>query len=120
MNEEKLKLVIDKYQEEPGTRITHIQDELIPATNIEEFEQYYLISADMPGVDLEDIVIELGANSLHLRAVNRVHNNMQAEYLCKERCCGIYVRHFTLNGLTTQSSMELTLEQGVLIIKVDR
>lgn len=121
MNDEKQELIKEQCaNDDVGLVVAPVPDVLIPATNIEEFEHYYLISADMPGVALEDILIELGPDSLHLRAVNHINNDLQAECLCKERCCGMYLRHFTLSGLTAQSNMQLSLEQGVVTIKIDK
>lgn len=100
--------------------VSEVHDILLPAANIEEASEHYMITADMPGVKFEDIHIELGKNSLSLKASHVVVNEPDTESLCRERCCGIYTRRFELSGLSVQSAMEIRLEEGVISLKVSK
>lgn len=78
----------------------------VPATDILENEREYLLLADMPGVDSNDLSIQLDANELRI----------EGRYKGLDGAPAVYRRVFQVGPAIDQSAVSAELKNGVLQI----
>lgn len=73
-------------------------------TDIRDKGDSYLLEADLPGFDKNDINLELNGDTLQIvaeRHSEREHNDKNNDYICSERSYGKYVRSFDVSAVDT-------------------
>ncbi|MFO7818955.1 MAG: Hsp20/alpha crystallin family protein [Halanaerobacter sp.] len=89
-------------------------------TDIKETEDEYLIEAELPGMDKEDIELELNNNYLTIKADNEeVIEKEEDNYIRKERRSGKYQRSFRLNNVQ-QDDIEAEYNDGILEVSLPK
>lgn len=88
--------------------------------DVEEKEDSYLISADLPGIKKENINIELKGKQLSIEAKQEEEKTEEGKYYRKERHVGEYRRILTLPEGIKPDSIEATLEDGVLTVSIEK
>lgn len=88
--------------------------------DIREDEKNYILEAELPGVDKEDISLEVEENTLtisvnHNEEVNEEHKN----YIRKERYRSSMVRSFAVNNIIPDQTTA-KFENGVLTITLPK
>lgn len=69
-------------------------------TDIKEIEDAYILEAELPGVDRENIDLEINSDYLTIRVNNEeVIEEDNDNYIRKERHSGTYQRNFRLNNV---------------------
>lgn len=93
--------------------------EWIPAVDVQEQDDAFLITADVPGVKPEDIDITMENGVLSLRG-RREHQARTEErgFRRIERSTGEFFRRFTLPDAADAESIEATCSNGVLTIRI--
>jgi len=96
---------------------------LRPTLDIDESEQSYTISVDMPGVDQDDIQLSVDQDTLMLsakrqRKVEEQDNNAQFHRV--ERSFGRYERALTLPADANSDEISASYRNGVLEIEIPR
>ena len=90
------------------------------STDILDREDHYLLQADLPGFQKEEISIELDQNTLSISAVhNEESEKNENNYLRKERVSRSYKRSFQVSGLDA-SDIDASYENGVLEVKLPK
>ncbi|UCF90611.1 MAG: Hsp20/alpha crystallin family protein [Desulfobacterales bacterium] len=85
-----------------------------PAVDIFETNREITLLADMPGVQADDLTIDLRDNTLTLSAgVAPVEHSDEEDILVEYRT-GRYYRQFTLGELINQENIDAKLNDGVL------
>src|SRR5690625_1852202 len=92
---EELDNTFDRYFKEPFISATNLlqKDNFTPVCNIEENDNEYLIEADMPGVDLDNIEIEMNGNQLSIRGKRTAEvktGDDKKQIHVVEKCYGSY------------------------------
>lgn len=87
--------------------------EFSPSVDVEENDEMFLVSADIPGVKKEDLKIDLHGNTLRLSGERRREVKEEGYY---ERSSGRFSRSFTLPENVDGSKIEAHFEDGVLRI----
>jgi HSP20 family protein len=87
----------------PGTRLRG----LAPTVDVLEEEKAFLIEAELPGVRIEDVELNVDKSVLTLRAERR-------------RGHGTFARSFTLPEAVDASAIEAELEDGVLTVRLPK
>lgn len=91
-------------------------------TDIRETDQAYLVEAELPGFQKDDIEINYAAPYLTIKAVrkedNKVEDNDQ-QIVRQERHYGEYVRRFYVQDID-DSHITATLKDGVLKLEVPK
>ncbi len=90
-----------------------------PPCDIEENEQHFRITFDIPGVSKQDVNIELHENELLISGERREKPKPPEEksaYLFAERTLGKFQRVFTLPTPVNSEAVEARFEDGVLQI----
>lgn len=92
-----------------------------PAMNVWTSEDSAIVTAELPGVNTEDIDISVEDELLTLRG-NRQPDEMQesAKYHRRERRYGAFARTFRLPFSINADAVKATFENGVLSISLPR
>jgi HSP20 family protein len=92
-----------------------------PAVDILEAEGEIILRAEVPGVDLNAIDIQIKDNVLTLRGERTFENEVKKEHYYRiERSYGTFVRSFTLPGTIDQTCVEAQLRDGILEVKLPK
>ncbi len=85
-------------------------------TDIQDLGESYLLEADLPGFNKEDINLDLKDNVLTISAAHQEHKEEKDEkgsYLRRERRYGSFQRSFDVSGID-ESNISAAYENGVL------
>jgi HSP20 family protein len=99
--------------EEPGGAI------VVPAVDVTEADDKYVITAEIPGVKKEDLTLELHDGVLSIRGEKRSEREetkQKARLL--ERTYGAFTRAFTLPADAAVDKVTASFENGVLRIEI--
>lgn len=110
---EKQELASPAEQTTPGLVFT-------PAVDIFETEKEITLLADMPGVNADDLTIDLRDNTLTLSADTAPVGGSEEQELLMEYDCGKYYRQFTLGELIDQENIDANLADGVLRLSLPK
>ena len=89
-------------------------------TDIKEDEDSYYIEAELPGLDKEDINIELDGDVLTISATNQqVQEEEKENFIRRERRTGTYQRSFSLENVK-EEDIEAEYEDGILKIELPK
>ncbi len=93
----------------------------VPAVDIKEEEDRYLIQVDLPGVDPQDVEVTLENNVLTIRGERKTEAEEKREgYYRVERVYGSFFRSFTLPAEVDEEKIEASYKDGVLTISVPK
>jgi len=86
----------------------------IPAVDIYESEHELTLLADMPGVPMGSIDIDLNGEQLTIRGAVPLENGGTGRLLLKEYTVGDYYRQFTLSNDIDREKIRASMKDGVL------
>jgi HSP20 family protein len=99
----------------PGEREELERGMWAPAVDIHETNDSYVVKADLPGVNKEDIHLDLKDNTLVLRGEKRFEEKASRDsYIRVERAYGTFVRSFTLPRNVDAEKIQAKYKDGVL------
>ncbi len=91
----------------------------IPAMDLVESSDHYVLRADLPGVSEQDINIELDAGVLKISGERRArHSEQQHGYRRIERSYGSFARSLTLPDGTDADAVQASFDNGVLEVRI--
>lgn len=106
---------------------TQAQDETVPArdwmpaVDILEEDSRYVLFADLPGVERNDIDISLEEGVLTIKGERRAESETETDgYRRRERLRGSFLRRFTLPDTVNADSISATMKDGVLQIGIPK
>ncbi len=86
-----------------------------PAVDIHETEDSFVVKADLPGVNKDDIQIDLKDNTITLKGERKFENKVSKDnYIRVERSYGTFVRSFTLPQNVDAEKIKAAYKDGVL------
>lgn len=93
-----------------------------PAVNVEETQEELLLSAEIPGMGIEDVEIELENNVLSLRGQKKEEREEKEDrkYHLWERCYGSFERSFTLPRTVKTDEISAHFKDGILHIQMPK
>ena len=93
----------------------------IPAVDIGETEEAFIVKAVLPGVKVEDIDIKLEKNKLVIET-KKVESQKESKenWIRKEIHSGHYHRTFTLPDFIKRDAVEAKLDEGVLTLTLPK
>jgi HSP20 family protein len=91
----------------------------IPAVDIYETERELTLLADMPGVPLEKIDIDLNDDQLTIRGTVAIEEE-KGTVLLREYPMGDYYRQFTVSSAIDRSKIEASMKDGVLKVTLPK
>lgn len=93
----------------------------IPAVDIKEEKDKFLIAADLPGVDPKNIEISVENNVLTLKGKREeTHEETKGSYYRMERTQGQFYRQFTLPSAVDSAHIIAKSKQGVLELTIPK
>ncbi|MFP4661820.1 MAG: Hsp20/alpha crystallin family protein [Halanaerobiales bacterium] len=88
--------------------------------DIKEDDNIYLIQAELPGVDKDNIDIELNDDYMTISAVNEeIIEEEKENYIRKERRTGKFQRCFNIKNVNTEE-IDAKYEDGILEVKLPK
>lgn len=94
---------------------------VVPAVNLEETEDAFIISAELPGMSKKDIAIKLENNILSISGEKKAEKEQKGKNFHRvERSYGKFHRAFELPGFVQRESIDAAYENGVLSVKVPK
>jgi len=95
--------------------------EWVPAVDIKEEDDRYILRADIPGVKPEDIDITMEKGILSIRGERKLEKREEGQnYRRLERSQGVFHRRFTLPGNTDPDGITASGENGVLEVRIPK
>jgi HSP20 family protein len=93
----------------------------IPAMDLVETDERYVLRADLPGLGEDDVKIELEENVLTISGERRAHREERADgYYRIERASGTFARSLTLPRGVDADRIEATFANGVLEVRIPK
>ena len=96
-------------------------NDLRPSVEINESNDAFMISADLPGIEKSDIEVKVEENTLILianRHIDNSDNNEKFHY--NERRFGTFSRSFKLPKTVKEEKITAKLDNGVLLIVIPK
>ena len=95
--------------------------EWVPAVDIKEEDGRFIIRADVPGVDAEDLVITMAAGVLSLQGTREARSADDADgFRRAERTSGRFKRSFSLPDSADPNGIVADYQNGVLEITIPK
>lgn len=92
-----------------------------PAVDIHESEEGFTVTADLPGVNKEDIKIDLKDNTLTISGEKRFEEKTPKEnYIRVERSYGNFVRSFSMPNNIDSGKIKATFKDGTLELSIPK
>jgi len=92
-----------------------------PTVDTFEEDDTIVIVAELPGVNKDDVSIDIKDNVLSIKGVRDYEQKVQEEnYYRRERCYGKFHRAFTLPDAVDPNKIEASYKDGVLKIKIPK
>ena len=91
-------------------------------TDIQETENGYVLEAELPGFDKEDIAIDIDGDQLTIQAQHKTENEQKDDkgsYLRRERYYGSYSRSFDISQIDGEA-ITAGYENGVLKLNLPK
>ncbi len=92
-----------------------------PSVDIFETDQGVVIAADLPGVNKENVVVEVKDDVLTISGERCADTEFQAtNYYRRERICGNFHRTFTLHAMVPPDAIKAKFKNGVLVVQIPK
>jgi HSP20 family protein len=117
---------LNRFFDDPFFRLSHLADDSQmgmwnPAVDLYEKDDHFMIKAELPGVDKNDIKIDLKDRRLTLSGERTYDNEVKEEnYYRRERTYGKFQRAFTLPADVDSEKIKANYKDGVLQIEVPK
>ncbi len=104
----------------PSDRVSGVE-EWIPAVDISETDDSFLVTADVPGMKAEDIKITVANNTLTLKGEKKnVREDKKENYHRIERSYGSFERTFALPSGVESENIRAKYKDGVLELRLPK
>ena len=115
------KLFEDSLVRTPGPPGEAAQSTWTPAVDILEKDDEIILNAELPGVLLEDVDLQVRDDILNLTGKRRFEKAAKQEnYHRVERSYGVFSRSFTLPSSVDPNKIQAKLKDGILEVKIPK
>ncbi len=118
---------MNRLFDEALTRTTKGDEEALsrgiwsPAVDIYETEDDIVLKAELPGINKDDVTVEVKDNILILKGERRFEKDIKEEnYHRMERAYGAFQRSFTLPNIVEKDKVKARYKDGVLEITLPK
>ena len=116
---------INRLFEDAFPRSPEMEDDLVcswrPQVDIYESADGYVIQVDLPGVEKQDVSVEVKENILTISGERKADGPDQEDsYYRRERNCGTFQRSFSLRSLIAPDQIKASFKNGVLKVVIPR
>lgn len=93
-----------------------------PRVDIEEHDNHYEITAEIPGIKKDDVHVHLEDGVLSIEAEHKQEDKEEKEgkLIRQERRYGKYMRSFNLGGNIQEKDISASFEDGILTLKAPK
>jgi len=93
-----------------------------PAVNVAETKEELILSAELPGMNIDDVEIEVENNVLSLRGEKKElkEEGDEKRYHLWERCYGTFERSFTLPRTVKTDQITAHFKDGILHVQMPK
>jgi HSP20 family protein len=109
--------------DQPGqaTRANGMTRRWVPAMDLVETGDHYVLRADLPGLSQDDVHIELESNVLTVSGERKAeHDEREEGYYRVERAFGSFARSLTLPEGIDPEAVEASFDRGILEIRIPK
>jgi HSP20 family protein len=93
----------------------------VPAMDLVETDEHFVLKADLPGLDESDVNIEVDDNVLTVSGERRAeHEDKREGYVRVERAYGSFRRSLTLPDGVNPEAVSANFENGVLEVRIPK
>jgi HSP20 family protein len=93
----------------------------VPAMDLVETEEHFVLRADLPGMSQEDVKIELEDNTLTVSGERKAqHEEREEGFYRVERSFGSFSRSLTLPKGVDADAVSASFDQGVLEVRIPK
>jgi HSP20 family protein len=112
--------LFDRFFDRPGYR-ADLAPAYAPSVDIEETPEAYVFRADLPGIQLEDVKVNLMGGTLTLRGERKqTTTDAKGNVHRVERVYGSFERSFELGKPVHAEHVKATYKDGVLEVRVPK
>ncbi|MBM4327310.1 MAG: Hsp20/alpha crystallin family protein [Deltaproteobacteria bacterium] len=93
----------------------------VPAFDISETENEFVVKAELPGVDTKEVQVNLTGNVVTVSGEKKEEREQKSESVHRvERAYGSFTRSFTIPGDIQEDKAEASYKDGVLTLKLPK
>jgi HSP20 family protein len=120
--QDEIKQVFERFfGENEGDHSNVVTSQWTPRVDIREENERFVILADIPGVDPQEIEIHMDKGILTLRGERRIESRDEGQrYSRVERAHGVFYRRFALPDSANADGISATGRHGVLEITIPK
>lgn len=116
--------LFERFFQEPFGRSNSLLEPTLtftPALNVRESETNYIVEAEVPGMDVKDLEVEINDRVLTIRGEKRdERTSEEGETFLTERQYGSFKRSFTLPENALADEVKAYTKNGVLFIEIPK
>lgn len=106
---------------QPSMNLAELEQEFSPPCDIQETDREYLVSFDLPGVNKDEVKIEVQGNQLTVSGERKKEQKVESKgHLNTESFYGSFFRSFSLPNEVEADYAEANFENGVLKISLPK
>lgn len=94
--------------------------EMLLAVDVRDREEAYDITALVPGLEAEDVDIEVLENTVTIRGEFKTADETESKYLVSELPCGRFSRTINLPTAADASKVDASMKNGVLSLHIPK
>lgn len=95
-------------------------EDWMPASDISETEKEYVVTAELPGIDMKGIDISYIDGVLTIKGEKKKDTNEGESCHCAERYSGAFERSFRIPGDVNSDKIDATYKDGILKLVVTK
>ena len=105
----------------PRQRAANQDRNWMPAVDIREEDDRFVLSADIPGVERKDVEVTMEDGVLTIKGERHAETEEKREgFHRRERVHGTFLRQFTLPDTVNADNISATVKEGVLHIEIPK
>jgi HSP20 family protein len=104
----------------PWSNISSYYSGWAPQIDVSHDDEKFTLEAELPGVDSEDVEINIEENVLTLKGEKKEMKKEGKNYCRTERYLGSFIRSFTLPDIIDKEKVEATFDKGILTITIPK
>jgi len=119
--QDELKQVLDRFfGEGESDQSNVVTSQWVPRVDIKEEDERFVIFVDVPGVDPQDIEINMDKGILSIKGERRLAREQNERYSRVERAHGMFYRRFALPDSANPDGITASGKLGVLEIAIPK
>jgi len=96
------------------------QNHIAPLVNIYETDNEFILYANMPGVERNQVKVKIDGNSLIMFGQIDYYNKIDKKYILNEAEIGNYFRTFKISDTVDKTNVEAKYDNGQLLVKLPK